>query len=176
METNDTTTRRTRRALGEVRSRGNVTTIEVETTNNPSRAQAQQDGQRNDSGGDTDNELAEGTVAFDVAPSAPRPRRFNSVRTPKQKSDTILAASEEEEVDERGSYPVRRTRKLSAKARQNGANQDVVGLMRSDDGVGMGQQATPGHIQEQLREQTGILKALRSRMRITRRWKQNLSA
>ncbi|KAL5316422.1 hypothetical protein ACEPPN_015469 [Leptodophora sp. 'Broadleaf-Isolate-01'] len=65
--------------------------------------------------------------------SAPKSKRFTAARTPKRKTDTIVVVSEEEDFSSR--LP-RRTRKPSAKAKQNEADQDVFGRRRLDSMVG----------------------------------------
>ncbi|KAH9203920.1 hypothetical protein DL95DRAFT_499560, partial [Leptodontidium sp. 2 PMI_412] len=157
MEAGGGATRQTRRAASEARSRGKATTFENPTTSNPFTALAGQAGQTDDSDGDSENDLTEGDVAFQAAPGAPKSKRFIVVRTPKWKTDTIVVASEEEDFSGR---PPRRTRKPSAKAKQNEADQDVFGRRRLGSRVGVDEQAVPENIQEQMNEQTGILRTL----------------
>ncbi|PVH67360.1 hypothetical protein DL98DRAFT_602288 [Cadophora sp. DSE1049] len=157
MEAGDGATRLTRRAASEARSYGKATTFENSTTSNPFTALAGQAGQTDDSDGDNENDLTEGEVAFQAAPGAPKSKRFAAVRTPKRKTDTIVVASEEEDFSSR---PPRRTRKPSAKAKQNEADQDVFGRRRLAGRVGVDEQAVPENIQEQMNEQTGILRTL----------------
>ncbi|KAH7418659.1 hypothetical protein BKA64DRAFT_206266 [Cadophora sp. MPI-SDFR-AT-0126] len=150
-------TRLTRRAASEARSHGKATTFENPTTSNPFTALAGQAGQTDDSDGDSENDLTEGEVAFQAAPGAPKSKRFTTVRTPKRKTDTIVVASEEEDFSCR---PPRRTRKPSAKAKQNEAYQDGFGRRRLAGRGGVDEQAVPENIQEQMNEQTGILRTL----------------
>lgn len=175
MEAGDGATRSTRRAASEARSRVRATTIENSTTSNPFTTLAGQAGQTDDSDGDNGNDLTEGHVAFQAAPDAPRPKRFIAVPTPKQKTDTIVLASEEEDLS---GHPPRRTRKPSAKAKQNQADQDVRGTRRLDGRGGVEEQAVPESIQGQMNEQTGILRTLLKEWMKqdahNKKWKQNL--
>jgi hypothetical protein len=157
MEAGDGATRQARRVASEARSREKATTIENPTTSNPVTALAGRAGQTDDSDGDSENDLTEGYVTSQAAPGAPKPKRFVAARTPKRKTDTIVVASGEEDFSSR---PLRRTRKPSAKAKQNEAGQDVFGTRRLDGRVGAEEQAIPENIQEQLNEQTGILRTL----------------
>ncbi|PQE19020.1 reverse transcriptase protein [Rutstroemia sp. NJR-2017a BVV2] len=157
MEADGGATRQTRRAVSEARSRGKSTTFENPTTSNPFTALAGQAVQTDDSDENNENDSMEGDVAFQAAPGPPKPKRFIAVRTPKRKTDTIVVASEEEEPS---GCPPRRTRKPSAKAKQNEADQDVFGRRRLGDRVGIDEQAVPENIQEQMNEQTGMLRTL----------------
>ena len=157
MEAGGGATRLTRRAASEARSHGKATTFENPTTSNPFTALVGQAGQTDDSDGDSEDDLTEGEVAFQAAPGAPKSKRFTAARTPKRKTDTIVVASEEEDFSSR---PPRRTRKPSAKAKQNEADQDVFGRRRLAGRVGVDEQAVPESIQEQMNEQTGILRTL----------------
>ena len=157
MEAGGGATRLTRRAASEAKSRGKATTTENPTTSNPFATLARQAGQTDDSDGDSENDLTEGDVAFQAAPSAPKPERFIAARTPKRKTDTIVVAYEGEDFS---GPPPRRTRKLSAKAKQNEADQDVFGTRGLDGRVGVEERELLENIREQMNEQTVILKTL----------------
>ena len=145
MEAGDGATRLTRRAASEARSRGKATTFENPTTSNPFTALAGRAGQSDDSDGDSENDLTEGNVASQEVLGAPRPKRFIAVRILKRKTDITVVVSEEEDCSGR---PPRRTRKPSAKTKQNEAGQDVFGTRRLDGRVGFVEQVIPENIQE----------------------------
>ena len=157
MEAGDGATRLTRRAASEARSRGKATTFENPTTSNPFTALAGQAGQADDSDGGNETDLTEGNVAFPEVPGPPKPKRSIAPRTPKRKTDTIVVVCEEEDPS---GCPPRRTRKPSAKGKQNEADQDVFGRRRLGGRVGVDEQAVPENIQDQMDEQTGILRTL----------------
>ncbi|KAH8586401.1 hypothetical protein B0O99DRAFT_695540 [Bisporella sp. PMI_857] len=106
---------------------------------------------------DSENGLTGGDVPFQVAPGAPTPKRSIAIKTPKRKTDTIVVAAEGEDFSVR--LP-RRTRKPSAKAKQNEEGQNVFETGRLDGKVGVGEHAAPENIQEQLNKQTDMLKTL----------------
>ena len=160
MEAGDGETRLTRRALSEARSRGRSTTIDNPVASNPFAVLTTQSVETCDSDGDSENELTEDILASQATSRAPKPKRAYVAKTTKQKTaitDTIVVAPDGEDRDTR---PKRHPRKLSAKAKQNEANQDVVGAGRTNGWVGVDEQAVQENIQEQMNEQTGILKTL----------------
>ncbi|KAH8585506.1 hypothetical protein B0O99DRAFT_696401 [Bisporella sp. PMI_857] len=115
MEAGDAT-RQTRRAASEARSRGRTTTIDNPTASNPFTALARQAVQTDNSDEDSEDDLTERDVPFQAGPGAPKPKRSIAIRTPTRKTDTIVVAAEREDFSVR---PPQRTRKPSAKAKQN---------------------------------------------------------
>ena len=157
MEAGDGETRSTRRVLSEARSRGRTTTIENPTTSNPFVVLTTQTVGTGVSGEDSENEATDDTSPSQATPRAPKPKRTYVARTPKEKTtttDKIVVASDGEGFNDR---PQRRLRKPSEKAKQNEVFRDVLEAGRLD---GFDEPAMRGNIQDQMNEQTGILKTL----------------
>src|SRR5258706_1309787 len=142
MEAGGGETRLTRRAASEARSRGTITTIENPVASNPFAALDTRAAETGDNDEDSENELTEGSSAFQATPGAPRPKRSLVVRTPKRKTaitDTIVVASDAEDFS---ICTQRRLRKPSAKAKQNEVVQDLLETRRTDGKIGDDEQAT----------------------------------
>ncbi|PVH68196.1 hypothetical protein DL98DRAFT_542586 [Cadophora sp. DSE1049] len=137
---------------------------------NPFTALAGQAGQTDDSDGDSENDLTEGDVTFQAAPGAPKSKRFTAIRTPKRKTDTIIVASEEEDFSSR---PLRRTRKSSAKAKQNKADHDVFGKRRlagkiKQDAHNKKMEAKLAHMEKELEAVKGECQAVKEELHKTK--------
>lgn len=159
MEAGDGETRLTRRVLTEAKSRGR-TTIGNPTTGNAFAALTVQAVGTGISDEDSENEVTDDTSASQATPRAPKPTRTYVARTPKRKTatkDTIVVASDGEGCSSRLQ---RRLRKPSEKAKQNEAGQDGFRTARLDGRAGVDMSAVQENIQDQMNEQTRILKTL----------------
>ena len=129
-------------------------------TGNPFAALSAQAVETGISDEDSENEVTDDISASQATPRAPKRTRAYIARTPKQKkatTDTIVVASDGEGFSSRLQ---RRLRKPSEKTKQNKADQEVFGTGKVEGRDGVDGLAVQEHIQDQMNEQTGILKIL----------------